>query len=602
MSVQNSNPDSIQETPDRLISSAPETGPESLSQLIVLLTQSGFRSPVVFWISIYVALLPFMVLYSIAMWHQPLYQYFPFLLLGVFGLAYMRSDGSFRFPEGRLSITCAVIAILVLILAAVLASSWLGAIAFILFTVSFFSTLRGQDGRKLTYLTLPLLMFVRAPQMWTYAVMFRLQGMTTKLSSVLLDVAGIPHDHAANTIELADKKLFVAEACSGVQSLFTMCFLAFLLLVYRRRTLLLTPVYLAAAIVLAVLGNIIRVTSIAVFQAWFEVDLSVGWQHELVGYIALAISAGVLLSFDHLISLFFHPVEASETAILDNPLLVAWNRIFRKRDYATFKSQASSRKTGQGSNQSRYEAALEAASQTRGYRLLGYRIVVGIAFACAVMMIGWKLFRTPDRRPIVATDAILFQPSDQFLAAADVPITVIGHQRVRDSQFGIYDRLGKNADVWQCGIGERRGDFVISQPYIGWHELTVCYRVLDWNMLGRKTIEFPGSREPIVMGSFFKDGLYGSLFFSGVNSNGELPRTPGYSPSARALAPIYPLIMDDFAERTGSAQTVMIQYWTVSQQELTPEETREIAKTMHELRAHVSDEIASQTNSMLPGS
>src|SRR6056297_2683493 len=130
MSVQNSNPDPILEAPDRLIRSDPEAGPESFSQLFGVLTQSGFRSPVVFWLCIYAALLPFVVLYSIAMWHQPLYQYFPFLLLGVFGLAYLRSDGSFRFPEGKFSVTCAVIAILVLILAAMLASSWLGAIAF----------------------------------------------------------------------------------------------------------------------------------------------------------------------------------------------------------------------------------------------------------------------------------------------------------------------------------------------------------------------------------------------------------------------------------------------------------------------------------------
>ena len=43
--------------------------------------------------------------------------------------------------------------------------------------------------------------------------------------------------------------------------------------------------------------------------------------------------------------------------------------------------------------------------------------------------------------------------------------------------------------------------------------------------------------------------------------------------------------MDDFAETTGSAQTLMLQYWTVSKTQMEPSEIQEIAKTMEKIRA-----------------
>tara|TARA_R110002049_G_scaffold72490_2_gene187211 strand:- start:246979 stop:248775 length:1797 start_codon:yes stop_codon:yes gene_type:complete len=575
----------------------------SAGKLIGRVLGSSTGSAVAFWGLMLLATLPFLVAYSRAMWHQELYQYFPFLLVGVFGLAYTRHDRQMRFPTGKLSFTTLVIGIIFLVFAAAIHSSWLGALGFIFITISFLSTLRSRSGKTLTYLALPMLMFIRAPQLWTHSVMWRLQKATTKLSSILLDVVGIPHDHSGNTIELATKHLFVAEACSGVQSLFTMCFLSLLLLVYRHRTLLLTPIYLLVALVLAVMGNIIRVTTIALAESWFSIDLTEGWQHELVGYIALAISAGVLLSFDHLISVLFHPIEASEMATSQNPLIFAWNKVFYKRSESSSNWTSGSKQDDETSAYSQYDAAFDAASKSSGKREfpLLYRVLATVAVICGLVMFAWKLLGTSDRRPIVATDAILFEPSKEFLASVNAPIVVADHRSKRDRDGDVNDRLGKHADVWRCGVEGREGEFVISQPYVGWHELSVCYRVLNWSMVSRRPIEVPGATEPIVFASFVnEEGLYGYLFFAAIDSDGDFPRTPGYSPSARALAPFYPLITDDFAETTGSAQTIMMQYWTVSETEIEPEVVTKIATTMSKIRQNASQEIAKQSLQMLP--
>ena len=143
----------------------------SASHLVGRLVNSRSGYALVFWGIMLLATLPFLFAYSRAMWHQELYQYFPFLLVGVYWLAYSRYDGKLRFPSGKLSLGSMIIAILFLVIAASLRSSWLGAIGFIFLTISFFSTLRTHSGKSLAYLALPMLMFIRAPQLWTHSVM-----------------------------------------------------------------------------------------------------------------------------------------------------------------------------------------------------------------------------------------------------------------------------------------------------------------------------------------------------------------------------------------------------------------------------------------------
>ncbi|MGZ7227087.1 archaeosortase/exosortase family protein, partial [Streptococcus pyogenes] len=76
---------------------------------------------------------------------------------------------------------------------------------------------------------------------------------------VLLDAFAVPHAVANNVIQLANRELFVAEACSGIQSVFTLAFLALLMIAWRRRRVWMTPIYLLIACLLAVFANVIRV-------------------------------------------------------------------------------------------------------------------------------------------------------------------------------------------------------------------------------------------------------------------------------------------------------------------------------------------------------
>ncbi len=557
-------------------------------------SSSGFRLDArdhvaaLFWGGLLIGLTPFLIKYCRAMWHQSLYQYFPFLLAGVFGLTYARFDRRIRLPQNTISRAATITSFLFLIAAAVLGSSWLGAIAFALATAGFLASQLDLAGKSLGYLAVPMLMFIRAPLLGTYTVMHRLQKATTYLGSTLLDVLGVIHVKSGNTIELVSKSLFVAEACSGVQSLFTMCFLTLLFWAYRRRPYFLVPVYLVFAFFFAVVGNVIRVTAIAISEAWFSFDLTEGLTHELVGYAALATAAGMMASLDHVLGLIIGSVRlTSGTA----------QAVRCQTQSDSLKPEGS--RHDANNLRSTHEFDLKTAfSQLPRTAKLAF----AIALACGATMSAWMLLREGDKRPVVARDEVLFEPKASFFTGSDIPIRVVNHEHRRDAHADRNARHGMNSDSWQCGINATQGQFVLSQPYMGWHELTVCYRVLDWKMVARTpTMPALGS-DPVVVAEFTNDsGEHGTLFFTVVDSDGSIPRAPGHSNISRSLAPLEPLIFDDFAELTGSAQTIMLQYWVTGSQPLSADAKQQVVDMMNQIRGYTSEQVAEYTDDLLRG-
>lgn len=553
------------------------------------LRDSRNHAAALFWGGILLGLIPFLVKYCRAMWFQDLYQYFPFLLAGVFGLAYTRFDQRLRLPgeapdSGWFSIVATFLCLIAMVAAGVLASSWLGAVAFVFATAGFLSAQRESCGVSLGYLALPMIMFIRAPLLGTYTIMNRLQLATTRSGSILLDVLGVIHFKLGNTIELVNKSLFVAEACSGVQSLFTMCFLTLILWAYKRRPYALVPFYLAFAFLFAVVGNVIRVTTIALAEAWFSIDLASGLPHELVGYASLTIAAGMMASLDHVLGLL---PWLGNTSVISAEQSVGRQGVRDKADADKSRLEKFD-----------FKKSLERLS-------IPQRASISVSVCCGLAMVCWTLLREPDKRPIVARDQVLFEPRANFLVGLDAPIQVWNYEHRRDAHAKRNARHGMNSDGWNCQVDSQagpsvQGQFVLSQPYMGWHELTVCYRSLEWQMIRRTPIvPLPGA-EPIVVADFKRNtGEYGTLFFTAVDSDGSIPRVPGHTSISRSLAPLEPLIFDDFAELTGSAQTIMLQYWSTGEAPLSEAQKQQVVTTMNQLRTYTSYQVAQYTQRLL---
>ncbi|QDV63211.1 exosortase U [Crateriforma conspicua] len=485
-----------------------------------------------FWGGLFAACVPLLIPYFADMWAAPHYQYFPFVFLAVGALIYTRSDRQYYPPAGWLGWSLVVLGIATLALAIVNQAVWLGGFAFVLIGIAFVASLRGDEDISLLALGFPLLMLVKLPLNLDTLLIQNLQNLTTELSSVMLDVFGVSHAIEGNIIKLADRELFVAEACSGIQSVFTLAFLASLLVAFLRRRLWLAPFYLAIAILLAVAGNVVRVTTVALAAVWNGTDLSSGISHDILGYTTLALAAALLLSFDQLIITLLHPVEFTSDGMLDNPLVRFWN--FLVSD-APQPDQRSSYRSFDESESRRYrnqqlpgwmQSAIENPLVRYGF--------VGVAGLLMLASIG-QLVRMQSRAPtqtVHSSDA-LFAPAPDMWGDGFEIFQFSDHTTARD---GNNPRLGENADLWQVQVGELVGQVVLSQPYSGWHELCVCYQNLDWELVNRDVVDDVDIKvmpelsddESFVTARFKRPGgQEGLLMFSAVSYDGSIPSSPG---------------------------------------------------------------------------
>jgi exosortase/archaeosortase family protein len=158
-------------------------------------------------------------------------------------------------------------------------------------------------------------------------MMAKLQALTSSIASQFLNTLKMDHILDGNTlIPMEGPALGVAEACSGVQSLFTLMFIASVIGVYHRYPMLRILLLTGSAVFWALLMNVTRVLSIAVAQIKFQTDLTTGWQHDAVGYAAMLLAIPFLLSTDRLLQFFFGPSPDDPRKHAQiNVLVLGWN-------------------------------------------------------------------------------------------------------------------------------------------------------------------------------------------------------------------------------------------------------------------------------------
>ncbi|MFM8725000.1 MAG: exosortase/archaeosortase family protein, partial [Planctomycetaceae bacterium] len=157
-----------------------------------------------------------------------------------------------------------------------------------------------------------------------------LQGRTTAFASGICHRIGLVHYSDGNVLTVPGKQFLIAEACSGVKSLFTIMFIAALVIAMKRRSLLHGLVLVLRGMGTAGLMNTVRVLSVVVVWEQYRFDLSTGWVHDALGYVTLGIAALLLMSADAGLDLFSAWIpdirRPGAMAIYANPFISFWNR------------------------------------------------------------------------------------------------------------------------------------------------------------------------------------------------------------------------------------------------------------------------------------
>jgi exosortase len=112
--------------------------------------------------------------------------------------------------------------------------------------------------------------------------------MITEISADIIDFIGITVYQEGNLLFFSNTQLEVAEACSGIRSLYSYIMLSCIFAMLCRR-LDKKIIMIFAAIPLAIVVNIIRVSGTGVLSHYYGEKVAQGFFHEFTGFIVFAL-------------------------------------------------------------------------------------------------------------------------------------------------------------------------------------------------------------------------------------------------------------------------------------------------------------------------
>jgi len=523
-----------------------------------------------------VAQVPMLVLYFRGLWNLPHYQPFAIAILATTALALYRWPFGHEQPFHR-SVASDLLLVMGLgfaFLGMLFVEPWFSALSAMLIVTSLFArTIDRETKLTLWPCALPLFVYLTLPLNLDVRLITTLQRYSAIYTSRLLDLFGLGHHMNGTVIKVPGVSEYgIEEACSGVQSFFTLLLVAVVFVVLSRRikvpsvavgfaslcaaflcfvlrkTVLEIPVwneilllagigfllltfigFRASALILsavfwAMFMNTVRILAIPMSDYLFDLDLTHGIEHDLLGYGALTLGILMIFSTDQFLLFLFGPVEPSsgESGPFGRTITKFWNNVLAGSESDdTSDSRQKKRRRGR--------RPVSKAGRTFIWVATGLIIAIG-------------LFQFVDvQRSLAATDLqVRFFDADVTLdyEEGDVAEFVDNWKQVN---YQVQDRsigsdLGQRSDVWQFRSPNCAAIASLDQTFPGWHELTTCYKNQGWELKSRvrktpKEIlgEDAGDDTwPFIEATFEKKtGEKGYLLFSHFDAFGEGVDAPG---------------------------------------------------------------------------
>ena len=160
---------------------------------------------------------------------------------------------------------------------------------------------------------LSLLVFmVPIPAVIYNQITFPLQLFASSVAEMTLNLIGIPALREGNVLELANNKLSVIEACSGIRSLLSLTFLSLVYGYFFDQKGWMRPVLLIGVIPIAILANAARVTITGVISE-YDKELAQGVFHSLEGWVIFMIAFVMLGALHQTVNWFYRTIVRART-------------------------------------------------------------------------------------------------------------------------------------------------------------------------------------------------------------------------------------------------------------------------------------------------
>jgi exosortase len=338
-----------------------------------------------------------------------------------------------------------------------------------------------------------------------------LQFLSSELSSVALDAFGIVHYLAGNVVQLPQGDLFVAEACSGVVSVMSVVACSAVLAIWLDRPWLRSWMLVAVGVVYAMLMNSCRIVIIAAARSLFDIDLSHGWVHQVLGILVFLVTCLCLLSTDYLLASSCEWLASGRSAMAARAR--AW------LDYRLYPSPPLASTLAAGATSS-------APSRWVFLATAGLALMLGSYHAFALYTSYLQ-----NAGLSVGVVALAKDMESDGIAAAVAPWTIVAEEigeRRTLAELAPYSKLYTLKHPTQEVEVTLSVDFPF---YRKWHDVTYCYQRFGWKMLDKQIHRgtAPADLEgcEYISGDFFnQDKGYGHLVFCNINEDGKLIEIP----------------------------------------------------------------------------
>lgn len=430
------------------------------------------------------------------LWERPHYQFFPCLLLVLAVFAGSRRDQIaclFASPDQkqtilRVSGVWLFVSLASLAAACLLQSPWLGFLSAFCLLMVF-----ARNYSHLPQLALPLLILLPLPLGKDQEIVQLLQHVSSRGASSLLDIAGIQHVMAGNVLEVADRRFFVEEACSGIGSVFLLLASAAVYSVWVGQRLIVAIPFLLTSVGWAVAANMLRIFAVAASHVSNGPDLSDGLLHELLGTGTYVIAVILLLLTAQLLQFFLDPVDKKQPGQTFDQrfgqsghlsLVHIWNRIT--------------------SSDAQYVEWKTSTQKLGGWKISRSTFCLALVpmMATAATWNGWRQYeqlfgvRGPEAAAdtSVAFDSLGDQQFQNVLEAASLQSFA---RQTRGEQEDART-FGAHSQAWQFSMSGVQLRVAVDGPFDAWHDLRACYKGLGCRMLDSDIRSFKDGTKPVA--------------------------------------------------------------------------------------------------------
>ncbi len=155
--------------------------------------------------------------------------------------------------------------------------------------------------RALAFPLLLLFFMIPIPTVVYNSITFPLQLLASRVANTALDWMQIPVLREGNVLELAEQKLSVVEACSGIRSLLSLTFLSLVYGYFFEKRMWMRILLFLATIPIAIVANASRVTLTGVLTE-YKPELAEGFFHTASGWVIFMVALAIMVVLHQLLN------------------------------------------------------------------------------------------------------------------------------------------------------------------------------------------------------------------------------------------------------------------------------------------------------------